>query len=138
MKDCKGKCQASCGPIPVSGEERRLVQQRSGKQLDFDKETWRCNMLSKTGYCTVYSVRPLICRIWGATEKLPCVFGCEPERVLTQEEALGLFAELEELTGDGDSREAITEMLSKMSPKQRAEWEGQRRMWNATHGVKNA
>lgn len=138
MKDCQGKCQASCGPIPVSGEERRLIEQRSGKKLDWDKDTWRCNMISKTGYCTVYSVRPLICRIWGATEKLPCPFGCEPEWALSKDEAMELFAELEELTGDGNAREAIAEMLSRMSPKQRAEWEGQRRIWNATHGVKSA
>lgn len=135
MKDCKGKCQASCGPIPVSGEERTLVERRSGKELDWDQETWRCNLLSKTGYCTVYSVRPLICRIWGATEKLPCPFGCEPVRMLTQEETMALFVELEELTGDDDARDAVGEMLSRMSPKQRAEWEGQRRVWNATHGV---
>lgn len=120
--------------IPVSGEELRVVEGRSGKELDFDKETWKCNMLSKTGYCTVYSVRPLICRIWGATEKLPCPFGCEPERMLSAKEALDLFAELEELTGDGESREAIDRMLSKMSPKQRAEWEGQRRKWSLKNG----
>lgn len=135
MKDCQGKCQASCGPIPVSGEERTLVERRSGKELDWNRDTWRCNMLSKTGYCTVYSVRPLICRIWGATEKLPCPYGCEPERLLTQEETLELFADLEELTGDEDSREAVLEMLSRMTPKQRAEWEAQRRAWNIKQGV---
>lgn len=135
MKDCKGKCQASCGPIPISGEERRLVEQRSGHALDWDGDTWRCNMLSKTGYCTVYSVRPLICRIWGATERLPCSFGCTPERMLTQEETMALFVELEELTGDGGSGEAVREMLARMTPQQRAEWEAQRRDWNIRKGA---
>lgn len=27
--------------------------------------------------CTVYDVRPLICRMWGAVESMPCHFGCE-------------------------------------------------------------
>jgi hypothetical protein len=135
MKDCKGKCQASCGPIPVSGEERELVERRSGQGLDFNPETWTCNMLSKTGYCTVYSVRPLICRIWGATEHLPCPFGCEPERVLSQGETMALFKELEAVSGDADSKEAIREMLDRMSPKQRAEWEAQRRVWDMKKGV---
>lgn len=135
MKDCKGKCQASCGPIPVSGEERELVEQRSGKELDWDPESWRCVMLSKTGYCTVYSVRPLICRIWGATEKMPCAFGCEPERMLSQIEAMELFKELEALSGDEDSKAAIRKMFERMGPKQRAEWENQRRVWDMKKGV---
>jgi Fe-S-cluster containining protein len=137
MKNCQGKCQASCGPIPVSGEERKLIEQRSGHGLDMDPQSWTCNMLSKTGYCTVYSVRPLLCRIWGATEKLPCPFGCEPERVLTQAEAADLFAELEAISGDDDSKAAVLEMLSRMGPKQRAEWEVQRRKWNMNQGVSN-
>lgn len=135
MKNCQGKCQASCGPIPVSGEERELVERRSGKELDWNHETWRCNMLSKTGYCTVYSVRPLICRIWGATEKMPCVFGCEPERMLTQLETMELFKELEAVSGDKDSQEAVREMFARMGPKERAEWEAQRRAWNIEKGV---
>lgn len=133
MKNCQGKCQASCGPIPVGGEEKRLIEQRSGHGLDWDPRTWRCNMLSKTGYCTVYSVRPLICRVWGATGRLPCPFGCEPERVLSDEETMELFAEVERLAGE-DGQAAVREMLGRMDPKQRAEFEGQRQAYYRKHG----
>ena len=29
------------------------------------------------GRCSVYEHRPLICRLWGAVESLPCPHGCE-------------------------------------------------------------
>lgn len=135
MKNCQGKCQGSCGPIPISGEEKRLVEAHSGHGLDWDTTTWKCNMLSKTGYCTVYSVRPLICRIWAATKRLPCPHGCEPERWLNDEETMALFKEVERLGDDDEGRKAALDMLGRMSPKQRAEYEGQRRAYHKERGV---
>ncbi len=42
----------------------------------------------KTKRCTVYERRPLICRLYGMTEELPCPFGCKPTpRYLTKAEA---------------------------------------------------
>lgn len=45
-----------------------------------------CPML-KNKQCSVYPVRPMICRIWGLVRKLRCPHGCEPDRWLTDEEA---------------------------------------------------
>jgi Fe-S-cluster containining protein len=134
MKDCKGECQSSCGPIPIAGEERDLVEARGGKKLDFSAESWNCNMLSATGYCTVYSVRPLICRIWGATKRLPCDKGCEPERWLTDDEAMALHKRVEKLNGDMDGKQAVAMMLAKMSPQQRRDWNKYRVEYHRQHG----
>ena len=33
----------------------------------------------KDGCCTVYDRRPLICRLWGIDEAMPCEHGCVPQ-----------------------------------------------------------
>lgn len=46
------------------------------------------------GQCSVYDVRPMICRVWGASEDLVCPYGCRPEpgrRRLTSAETLALL-----------------------------------------------
>ena len=37
-----------------------------------------CSFL-RDGRCTVYAVRPMICRLWGIDETMPCPYGCVPE-----------------------------------------------------------
>lgn len=94
---CKGHCAPSCGvAIPAElGEARRLgvphstvLDERSGGViaiLDSDRKG-RCVAL-RNGRCTRYDVRPTICRLWGVAEGMPCTWGCEPERMLSREEA---------------------------------------------------
>lgn len=36
--------------------------------------------------CTVYDVRPTICRLWGAGPGMACPWGCEPDVPLTPRE----------------------------------------------------
>lgn len=56
-------------------------------------------MLSPTGKCTVYTVRPFICRLWGTTPTLRCPEGCEPERWLTREEARDIYERIQAIAG---------------------------------------
>lgn len=42
--------------------------------------------------CSIYAIRPLLCRLYGLVEAMPCAFGCTPERQLTREEEQGLWA----------------------------------------------
>lgn len=122
MKDCKGLCADSCGPIPASSLERSLLEERTGKKLRVaDGPGLDCSLL-KNGLCTAYSIRPLVCRIWGVAEGLPCAHGCEPERVLSAEEALALFKEVEEIAGD-DADRAMRDMVAAMTPLQRSSWQ---------------
>jgi len=77
---CKGLCSESCGPIAMSADEHRRIAD-SGidiptpmQLLESDDPT--CPALAD-GRCTVYGARPLICRLWGAVESMPCPHGCE-------------------------------------------------------------
>lgn len=90
---CQGKCQEACGPIDGSDIEREYFEKRTGQPFPdalkvLESREHRCPMLSAaTGRCNVYQHRPLICRLWGVAEGMPCPFGCRPERILTDREA---------------------------------------------------
>lgn len=96
--NCKGKCVASCSLIKIGDLERKRIEKVVGKDhfikdsdmLDFVQnnppDTWICALL-KEGKCTVYNIRPLICRLFGLVEKMRCPFGCVPDRWLSDNEA---------------------------------------------------
>lgn len=75
------------------------VKRSAGRTPRLAPGQMTCPMLSPTGKCTVYTVRPFICRLWGATPTLQCPHGCKPERWLTTEEAHEIFGKLRELVG---------------------------------------
>lgn len=86
--ECKGLCTDSCGPIEVSDAERAKLAARGVKLPDVvDQLTelasvglarYRCPALVD-GRCSVYEVRPTICRLWGSVPEMPCRFGCQPK-----------------------------------------------------------
>lgn len=86
---CKGLCADSCGPIAMGHRENQRIKQAGvripsraeGKRLFLESDgEWSCPALSPEGRCTVYEIRPMICRIWGAAEDLRCPYGCGPEQ----------------------------------------------------------
>lgn len=108
MADCKGLCHDSCGPIPTTVRERERVGEAGvtltpvykALPLIENDPDWRCPALDADNRCTVYDVRPLICRLYGAVENMPCAHGCVPVgRYLTRDEAAELIATAEKLTG---------------------------------------
>lgn len=121
MEDCKGMCQKSCGPIPAYAPERKLVEEYSGKKLTTNGNL-TCSMLTAAGACSVYGVRPLICRLWGTVDipTMRCQLGCRPTRWLTEEESRELLREMEEATGDTTAgSEAFEQMLAGLSESER-------------------
>jgi Fe-S-cluster containining protein len=93
---CKGDCASSCSYIPVG----KLEIERITKWLGFnpfppldekmindvmdgqmDLISYQCPLL-KEGKCTIYKIRPLICRLFGLTKKMRCPFGCVPSKWL--------------------------------------------------------
>ncbi len=96
--NCKGKCTDSCSLIKVAELERKRIKDFLGHDpfIQSDKfletvmslkpEEWKCSLL-KEGKCSIYNMRPLICRLFGLVEKMACPFGCVPERWLSDEEA---------------------------------------------------
>jgi hypothetical protein len=107
MADCKGNCWISCGPASMTPwESRRLAL--AGHEITPDMEARRwitdfwCEALGPDGRCQAYALRPLICRLWGAVDWLPCPWGCRPEGGwLPNETAFRLILESEQAGGVG-------------------------------------
>lgn len=77
---CKGLCAEACGPIGMTPVERARIVREHGVFIGHAETkpgTLECPAL-QGNRCTVYSTRPMICRIFGAVEGMPCPHGCEP------------------------------------------------------------
>lgn len=106
--DCKGLCHPSCSIVPAEELEIKRARKRmscnpfrlSNKDLEVAKTTGKipsCGAL-KDNRCTIYSVRPAICRLYGAAEGLECHFGCEPKKPkLSRQEAYSIIREIREI-----------------------------------------
>jgi Fe-S-cluster containining protein len=95
---CQGYCAEACGPLGMSHLEWIRVKRATPLRAAEGKHM-ACPLL-KRGRCTVYPVRPLICRLWGSVENMPCPWQCRPERYLTMAEADALMAAAEALSQD--------------------------------------
>ena len=99
---CKGKCQASCGPIYASDLERKLFTENTGHPFPMPADVLAskdctCPRLNAVGQCDSYQVRPLICRLWGVVQGMRCPHGCEADRIMTDREAAELLHQAEGL-----------------------------------------
>jgi Fe-S-cluster containining protein len=101
--DCQRKCSSSCGPIAMSRVEWARIVKKKGYEPKATSIT--CPLLVG-GLCSVYSIRPMICRLWGLVEDMRCPWGCEPERVLTATEAYDFLLRAEAIS-DPDQAEEI-------------------------------
>ncbi|MEE8422880.1 MAG: YkgJ family cysteine cluster protein [Dehalococcoidia bacterium] len=91
--ECKGLCLEFCGPVPTSPAERSRIHRAAGRRVITGADAV-CPYLSEQGRCTVYSIRPLMCRLWGMAEGMECPHGCKPDRPLSREDALKLATTL--------------------------------------------
>ncbi len=57
----------------------------------------QCPLL-KDGLCSIHSIRPAICRLYGIVENMPCPHGCKPERVMSVREAWEFLKKVAELS----------------------------------------
>lgn len=75
--ECKGLCAQSCGAIDMSPVERQRIAELGVDipKPSIDTITEACPALIDDR-CSIYANRPLICRMWGAVESLPCPHGC--------------------------------------------------------------
>jgi hypothetical protein len=93
----------------MSARERERIRERHGVDLpeitrygDRPGDDWlsdrpftNCPALTEDKKCSVYEDRPLICRIWGVAETLPCVYGCVPDEPLDAVETMCVMADVE-------------------------------------------
>lgn len=92
---CQGKCAQSCGPVMMSRVEWQSVC-RAGGERTVDLGVLTCPYLEQER-CSVYEVRPMLCRLWGVVEEMPCPWGCQPSRMLTREEGFEFMQRAAEL-----------------------------------------
>lgn len=101
--ECQGFCHTSCGPIDMSAAERERITREKGITIpagSFLRDgPSDCVALTMLRRCSVYDIRPLVCRIWGLTKRMPCGYGCRPSRWLTEPEAYTLMARAYEISG---------------------------------------
>lgn len=96
MIKCQGKCQASCGPIGMSFAEHARMIAVNGAPLP--RANLTCPFLSD-GRCSVYAVRPMICRLWGLVKVMRCPHGCLPDRWVGRDESYQFLDAAEEIGG---------------------------------------
>lgn len=75
---CVPGCHDCCGPVTASSEELARLPVKSIAEHDAALAEYNCVHLGPQG-CTVYDQRPLICRLFGTTPRLPCPRGQGPE-----------------------------------------------------------
>jgi len=116
--ECQRKCMACCQTFGMTGIELKRLQAVVGPLKTRKTRCYTENPLTFRGVligvqevlhcrtcpmlqgdtCSVYAIRPLVCRIWGLTERTRCSFGCVPERWLTDEEAYAIAIRVQQLS----------------------------------------
>ncbi|HUX89430.1 MAG TPA: YkgJ family cysteine cluster protein [Gallionellaceae bacterium] len=81
---CKAGCHDCCGPVTASSEEMANLPVKSIAEHEAALAELSCPHLGKNG-CEVYDDRPLICRLFGTTPRLPCPNGKRPEVMIDAE-----------------------------------------------------
>jgi len=84
--ECKGECHSACGPIGMTDVEWRRIFKRTGREPttlveehDGKITDLRCSLLTENLKCSIYSIRPMVCRLWGLVDALKCPWGCVPD-----------------------------------------------------------
>jgi len=110
--ECKGLCWTTCSFINITPVEEMNIEQATGKPV----ETILVPMLHGHGVtpmikptegdqcpylqlrrCSIYAQRPLICRVFGAAEGLPCRHGCKPNRVISDQDVNKILKQIVKL-----------------------------------------
>ncbi|MEH8020886.1 MULTISPECIES: YkgJ family cysteine cluster protein [Rheinheimera] len=78
---CVKGCHDCCGPVTTSSEEISRLPVKTDAEYKAALEHFNCVHLGPNG-CTVYDERPLICRLFGTTPRMPCPQGRRPEQMI--------------------------------------------------------
>lgn len=107
---CKEGCYDCCGPVELSRLEYLRCIEASGRtaedvrqqmQSNIKEGTYLCPLLdTETKKCSVYAVRPAICRLFGVVKnQLLCPHGYAPESpaLLSDKQAREILRKVEEI-----------------------------------------
>jgi hypothetical protein len=79
--ECIPGCHDCCGPVTTSSEEMFELPHISDAVHEAALVALSCPHLGDHG-CTTYRERPIICRLFGTTERLPCPHGRRPTQMI--------------------------------------------------------
>ncbi|CAM2872971.1 YkgJ family cysteine cluster protein [Moritella viscosa] len=79
--ECTPGCHDCCGPVTTSAEEMSRLPYKTDAEHDAALDEYNCVHLGPKG-CTVYEERPLICRLFGTTPRIPCPNDRRPEEMI--------------------------------------------------------
>lgn len=106
--ECKGRCASACGVIAMQELEARRMRRAAGGRphstVTRPNGDVRCSYLDANDRCSVYAVRPTVCRLWGVVETMPCTHGClaDGERLLTAKEGFTFLMEARAISGHSE------------------------------------
>lgn len=81
--ECTPGCHDCCGPVTASSEEMSWLPVKTDSEHVAALAEYNCPYLGENG-CQVYGERPLICRLFGTTPRLPCPNGKGPSEMTNQ------------------------------------------------------
>ena len=81
--ECQPGCHDCCGPVTTSSEEMSRLPRLSAAAHEAALAALTCPHLGPQG-CTVYAERPLICRLFGTTPRMPCPVGKRPVQMIDE------------------------------------------------------
>lgn len=87
--ECVPGCHDCCGPVLAPAAEVAELPVKDAGSHAAALDELRCPYLGARG-CEVYLDRPLICRLFGTTSRLPCPNGCGPSQPLSPEIEAGI------------------------------------------------
>ncbi|MBJ9974593.1 YkgJ family cysteine cluster protein [Pseudomonas sp. S75] len=82
--ECEPGCHDCCGPVTTSSAEMARLPRKTPAEQQAALERLDCVHLGPQG-CTVYEQRPLICRLFGTTPRMPCPRGRGPQTPIEPE-----------------------------------------------------
>ena len=99
--ECREGCGECCGIHSWSFAEWLVITHWLGKhgmkELKAKSLLDPCPYLNESKKCTIYEVRPAICRLYGVVESLRCPYR-QAEKYLKDEEATAILKELDNLS----------------------------------------
>jgi hypothetical protein len=98
---CQERCGECCGPVRWSLAEEIVIRdyiRRHGIEYRKMKSIMDyCPFLTEDKKCSIYPVRPLVCRVYGVLENLRCPY-IKPEKYMSLEEFFEMEKEIAKLS----------------------------------------
>jgi len=81
----------------MNAEWRRIIE--ATEVTPAIDENLQCTLLTKEGRCSVYEIRPMVCRLFGVSIGIECPWGCKPSRLLSHEEGKRFLEKAHKIDG---------------------------------------